>query len=38
MLEFAVGEAQSEPGKSHRLRVCMVCVRFPNPRGIFSFF
>lgn len=37
MLEFAVGEALSEPGKSHHLRVCMVWVQIPKPKGHFFF-
>lgn len=36
-LEFAVGGALSEPGKSHHLRVCRVCVQIPRPKGHFFF-
>lgn len=37
MLEFAVGEALSEPGKSHHLRVCMMWVQIPKPKEHFFF-
>ncbi|KAL2299724.1 hypothetical protein Nmel_012569 [Mimus melanotis] len=38
VLEFAVGGALREPGKSRHLRVCMVWVQIPKPKGTFSFF
>lgn len=37
MLEFAVGGALSEPGKSHHLKVWLVWVQISKPKGHFFF-